>query len=229
MNLTNKLKLQPDGKIIFKNFSYLSLLRLFSIISQYIIISILVRSLGDEKYGLFVWAFSVIQYLVIVINFGFNTYAAKYVPENIDQPENLNRVFSTILSFKLFLFFISAALFLFLVYNIPVFKENSHLLLILLGFALGEAIFPIWLFQGKERLEIPTKIIFAFKMLLVLSTLIFITSEEHLLRYAFLLTAAQILIGLTGLYFAFSKLNMEFIRVSKGNVSKVIKDALPFF
>lgn len=229
MNLTNKLNLQPDGKIIFKNFSYLSLLRLFSIVSQYIIISILVRSLGDEKYGLFVWAFSVIQYLVIVINFGFNTYAAKYVPENIDQPENLNRVFSAILSFKLFLFFISAALFLFLVYNIPVFKENSHLLLILLGFALGEAIFPIWLFQGKERLEIPTKIIFAFKMLLVLSTLIFITSEEHLLRYAFLLTAAQILIGLTGLYFAFSKLNMEFIRVSKSNVSKVIKDALPFF
>lgn len=229
MNFTNKLKLETDGKIIFKNFSYLSLLRLFSIISQYIIISILVRSLGDEKYGLFVWAFSVIQYLVIVINFGFNTYAAKYVPENIDDPENLNRVFSTILSFKLFLFFISSALFLFLVYNIPVFKENSQLLLILLAFGLGEAVFPIWLFQGKEKLEIPTKIIFTFKMMLVLCTLILITSNEHLLRYAFLLTTVQIMIGLTGLYFSFSKLNMKFIRVSKNNLYKVIKEAFPFF
>lgn len=229
MNFTNKLKLETDGKIIFKNFSYLSLLRLFSIISQYIIISILVRSLGDEKYGLFVWAFSVIQYLVIVINFGFNTYAAKYVPENIDDPENLNRVFSTILSFKLFLFFISSALFLFLVYNIPVFKENSQLLLILLAFGLGEAVFPIWLFQGKEKLEIPTKIIFTFKMMLVLCTLILITSNEHLLRYAFLLTTVQIMIGLTGLYFSFSKLNMKFIRVSKNNLYKLIKEAFPFF
>lgn len=229
MNFTNKLKLQADGKIIFKNFSYLSLLRLFSIISQYIIISILVRSLGDEKYGLFVWAFSVIQYLVIVINFGFNTYAAKYVPENIDDPENLNRVFSAILSFKLFLFLISSVLFLFLVYNVPVFKENSQLLLILLAFGLGEAIFPIWLFQGKEKLEIPTKIIFTFKMMLVLCTLIFITGNEHLLRYAFLLTAVQIMIGSTGLYFSFSKLNMEFIRVSKNNLYKVIKEAFPFF
>lgn len=229
MNFTNKLKLQADGKIIFKNFSYLSLLRLFSIISQYIIISILVRSLGDEKYGLFVWAFSVIQYLVIVINFGFNTYAAKYVPENIDDPENLNRVFSAILSFKLFLFLISSVLFLFLVYNVPVFKENSQLLLILLAFGLGEAIFPIWLFQGKEKLEIPTKIIFTFKMMLVLCTLIFITGNEHLLRYAFLLTTVQIMIGSTGLYFSFSKLNMEFIRVSKNNLYKVIKEAFPFF
>lgn len=229
MNLISKLNLGSDGKIIFKNFSYLSLLRLFNILSQYILISYLIRILGSEKYGVFVWALSIIQYLIIVINFGFNTYAAKYIPENADNPNKLNRIFTAILCVKLFLFFISATIFIILIFNFPAFRENYMLLLILLGLGLGEAIFPIWLFQGKERLEIPTKIVFVFKLLLVLGTIAFIINPSHLIRYAGFLTFSQLLIGLTGMIFAITKLQMKFESFNLSFLKNLVSEAFIFF
>ena len=101
MNILNFSNLNSDGKIIFKNFSYLSLLRIFNILSQYILVSFLVRTLGSETYGVFVWAFAIIQYLVIIVNFGFNTYAAKYVTDNNNDPNRINTIFSSIMGIKI--------------------------------------------------------------------------------------------------------------------------------
>lgn len=229
MNLIDKLNLNTDGKIIFKNFSYLSLLRLFNILSQYILISFLVRTLGSEKYGVLVWALSIIQYLIIVINFGFNTYAAKYIPENANNPNKLNKIFSAILSIKLFLFLMSSIILISLIFTFPAFKENYSLLLILLGLGLGEAIFPIWLFQGKERLEIPTKIVFVFKLLLVLGTITFIYDPSQLNRYAYFLTLSQLLIGLTGMIFATSALQIKFESFNLSFLKGILSEAFIFF
>lgn len=229
MNLINKLNLGPEGKLIFKNFSYLSLLRLFNILSQYILISLLVRILGSEKYGVFVWALSLIQYLIIVINFGFNTYAAKYIPENAGNQDKLNKIFTAILSFKLFLFFISSLIFISLIFYLPVFKENYPLFLILLGLGLGEAIFPIWLFQGKERLEVPTKIVFVFKLLLVLGTIAFIMNPSHLYRYAYFLTFSQLLIGITGMIYALTKMQIRFESFNFSFLKDLVSEAFTFF
>jgi len=223
MNFTN------DGKIILKNFSYLWLLRIFNILSQFLLVSFLVRNLGSEKYGIFIWGYSIIQYLVIIVNFGFNTYAAKYIPENINRPTEINKVFTTIIGFKLFLYFITSLIFIILTLNIEAFSENSKLLMILLGIGFGEAIFPIWFFQGKEKLEIPTKIVFLFRLILVIITLLFISNENHLLRYAYYLTAINILIGISGLYFALYKLDIHFIKVKFEYVAKIIKESLVFF
>lgn len=229
MNIFNLSNLNADGKIIFKNFSYLSMLRVFNILSQYILVSFLVRTLGGETYGVFVWAFSIIQYLVIIVNFGFNTYAAKYVAEEHNDPNRINTIFSAIMGIKISLFILSAVIFLISLSFFPLLRENSFLLIILLGFAFGEAVFPIWFFQGSEKLEIPTKIVFVFRLLLVITTLWLITQTEHLLRYALLLTISQILIGFCGLIFAISKLNIKLVRFQFSDITQLIKESFAFF
>ena len=229
MSIFNLSNLNSDGKIIFKNFSYLSLLRVFNIFSQYILVSFLVRTLGSETYGIFVWAFAIIQYLVIVVNFGFNTYAAKYVTEKNKDPNRINKIFSSIMGIKISLFIISSIIFLISLGFSPLLRENSFLLIILLGFALGEAVFPIWFFQGSEKLEIPTKIVFVFRLLLVITTLWLITQTEHLLRYALLLTTSQILIGFCGLIFAISKFDVKLVRFGLSDITELIKESFAFF
>lgn len=229
MNILNFSNLNSDGKIIFKNFSYLSLLRIFNILSQYILVSFLVRTLGSETYGVFVWAFAIIQYLVIIVNFGFNTYAAKYVTDNNNDPNRINTIFSSIMGIKISLFILSRVLLLISLSFFPLLRENSFLLLILLGFAFGEAVFPIWFFQGSEKLEIPTKIVFVFRLLLVITTLWLITQTEHLLRYALLLTISQILIGFFGLVFAITKLDIKLVRFGLSDITDLLKESFAFF
>ncbi len=226
MNLTN---LSSDGKLVFKNFSYLSLLRAFNVLSQYLLVSFLVRTLGTETYGVFVWAFSIIQYLIIIINFGFNTYAAKYVAEKKDDQFELNRIFSAIMAIKLSLFILIAFLFFLSIHFIETFNSNKSLFLILLGFGLGEALFPIWLFQGKEKLDIPTKIVFSFKFLLVGLTFLLISSPHHLLRYALLLSGSQLLIGIAGFYTALNKLNISLVRTTSNYIWEKMKEGFMFF
>ncbi len=229
MKLLNLTNLSSDGKLVFKNFSYLSLLRAFNVLSQYLLVSFLVRTLGTETYGVFVWAFSIIQYLIIIINFGFNTYAAKYVAEKKDDQFELNRIFSAIMAIKLSLFILIAFLFFLSIHFIETFNSNKSLFLILLGFGLGEALFPIWLFQGKEKLDIPTKIVFSFKFLLVGLTFLLISSPHHLLRYALLLSGSQLLIGIAGFYTALNKLNISLVRTTSNYIWEKMKEGFMFF
>ncbi len=229
MKLLNKTNLSTEGKLVFKNFSFFSLLRAFNILSQYLLVSYLVRTLGTQTYGVFVWGFSIIQYLIIVINFGFNTYAAKYIAENKDDQVELNRIFSAITIIKLLLFIITVFFFIVIIYAFGVFDSNQSLFLILLGFVLGEVLFPIWFFQGKEKLDIPTKIVFSFKFLLIALTFLLITGPEDLLRYALLLSVSQLLIGVTGFYVAMKKLNISLVKTTSNYISNKIKEGFMFF
>lgn len=229
MNLLPIKDEHSDGKIIFKNFSYLSLLRIFNILSQYLLVSYLVRNLGSSTYGVFVWSVTLIQYLVVIVNFGFNTYAAKYVHEQQNDSKKMSRIFSTITGIKMSLFLISAILFIFSLTFVPGFQENSILLIILLGFVAGEALFPIWFFQGSEQLGIPTKIIFLFRLILVIATFLFITQPDHLLRYAMLLTICQVLIGISGLLYAIKKFNIRLVGFSISDIKKLVRESFAFF
>lgn len=229
MKLLNKTNLSTEGKLVFKNFSFFSVLRVFNILSQYLLVSYLIRTLGTETYGVFVWGFSIIQYLIIVINFGFNTYAAKYIAENKDDQLELNRIFSAILVIKLSLFILSVVAFIAIIYSVGMFDANQSLFLILLGFVLGEVLFPIWFFQGKEKLDIPTKIVFSFKLLLIALTFLLITGPDDLLRYALLLSGSQLLIGVTGFYVALNKLNISLVKTTSNFIWKKIKEGFMFF
>jgi PST family polysaccharide transporter len=229
VKLLNKTNLSTEGKLVFKNFSFFSVLRVFNILSQYLLVSYLIRTLGTETYGVFVWGFSIIQYLIIVINFGFNTYAAKYIAENKDDQLELNRIFSAILVIKLSLFILSVVAFIAIIYSVGMFDANQSLFLILLGFVLGEVLFPIWFFQGKEKLDIPTKIVFSFKLLLIALTFLLITGPDDLLRYALLLSGSQLLIGVTGFYVALNKLNISLVKTTSNFIWKKIKEGFMFF
>ena len=63
--------LDSNYQIILKNFSYLSLIKFFNIGIKIILAAYLIRILGDEKYGLITWLDSIIQYFIMIVNFGF--------------------------------------------------------------------------------------------------------------------------------------------------------------
>lgn len=229
MKLSNLKNIHPDGKIVFKNFSFLSLLRFFNILSQYILVSFLVRILGSETYGIFVWAFSIIQYLVITVNFGFNTYAARYFTQNRSDPYKTNQIFSAIVFTKMIIFLVISILYLIFIHFSSVLEAHKGMMIILLGFVLGEALFPIWFFQGKEKLDIPTKIVFVFKLLLVVLTLILVSGSEDMIIYALLLSMSQFFIGLFTFYKAIQKFNARIIRVTISTIKTTLKEGSGFF
>lgn len=60
------------NKTILANFSYLSLLQVFAILFPLLTYPYLLRVIGLELYGVIIFAQSIINYVSLVINFGFN-------------------------------------------------------------------------------------------------------------------------------------------------------------
>ena len=94
-------KLSLDSIIILKNLSFLSVIRIFNVGINFLLVAYLIRTLGETNYGILTWVDSVIQYFIVFVNFGFNVYAAKYIIKKRENSNEINKITSAIFSIKI--------------------------------------------------------------------------------------------------------------------------------
>lgn len=217
-----------DYRIIAKNFSFLSVLKLFNIGFKFILIGYLIRIFGASLYGVLTWADSIIQFFLMFINFGFNVYAAKYIVDNREEKPKINEVVSSIYIIKTALFFASFAILFAASWFDPV-SENLGLLCLLLIIGIGEVLFPIWFFQGIEKLKTATIIVFCSRLFVVMATVLFVKSQEDLFLYVSLLVLSNILMGVTGVYTIRKQHNIKLYLVKFTILSRYFNSAIMFF
>lgn len=191
------LKQFHKHKTIVNNFFYFTLLRAFNIGTKFLLVAYLVRILGEKTFGLLSWSESILQYFIIVVNFGFNIYGAKYIVKFKNQKSELSNIISSIYIIKCFFLF-SSFLILFLIFSSDLFNINYGILFILLISAVGDMLFPIWYFQGVQKLDSITKIVALARFLLLLGVFIFVKTEQDLYSYIYLFSACQVLMGFLG-------------------------------
>lgn len=210
------------------NFFYFSLLRLFNISAKFFLIAYLVRILGEEQFGLLSWSDSILQYFIIVINFGFNIYGARYIVEHKNNQEDLNKIISTIYCTKGFFLLLSFLAF-FILIKTDLITLNLSILVILVFSTIGDMLFPVWYFQGAEKLKPLTIVVAISKFLLLLATFLLIKNQEDLNLYAILFSLCQILMGILG-YIALKKdANFTFIKPKILFIKSVFKKAILYF
>ena len=142
-----------NNKTIVENFSYLTILQVVSMLIPLITYPYLIRVLGKDTYGLVIFVQAVIGYLVILINFGFNISATKEISINKDNKKKINEIVSSVFILKGGLFVISSLLILIIINTLPQAKEFKILFLLTMHFCLSEWLFPIWYFQGIEKMK----------------------------------------------------------------------------
>lgn len=217
-----------DYKIIAKNFSFLSVLKLFNIGFKFILIGYLIRVFGAKLYGVLTWADSIIQFFLMFINFGFNVYAAKYIVDHRNEKSKINEVVSSIYIIKSALFILSFIILISLSWFDPI-SENLGLLCLLLVIGVGEVLFPIWFFQGIEKLKIATIIVFFSRLFVVLGTVLLVKSQTDLFLYVSLLVLSNILMGIIGVYTIKNQHNINLYWVKFKTLSKYFNAAIMFF
>lgn len=221
-------KISSDNLIILKNLSFLSILRFVNIGVKFLLVAYLVRVLGKINYGILTWTDSIIQYFIIFINFGFNVFAAKYIVENRESQNELNRITSAIFLIKIILFFVSFFI-LYLFTLIDTFSEYQNYLYLMLIMGVGEVFFPIWYFQGVEKLKLATYITVFSRLILVIGTLLLVLKPEDLNLHIWLIVLSSVLMGLLGFISLIKKFNFKFIWVEKKFIIKIVKEAYMFF
>lgn len=217
-----------DTKIIIKNFSYLTLMKFFNLGFKFLLVAYLIRVLGKNNYGIVTWLDSIIQYFIMIVNFGFNIYAAKYIVDLKDNKKKINTLVSAIFYIKTLLFAVSIIA-IFSLSFLSKFSPYQEIFILLIFTAFGEVLFPIWFFQGKENLKPATIIVFFSRLILILITVFFVKNNTDIKTYVVALVISSITMGSLGISYLFKYYDFKLVKVSIDELLFFTKESIPFF
>jgi PST family polysaccharide transporter len=132
--------------------------------------------LGVEKFGLVMFAQSLGTFFLIAVGFGFDISGTREIAISKNNKEQLSQMFSAIMTIKFFLIVFWLCVLFLVVEFIPRFKEDSLVYYLSYGMVVGHAIFPVWFFQGIEKMKFVTLINILAK--LIFTILIFVVIKN---------------------------------------------------
>lgn len=169
-------------KTLVENFSYLSILQIFSLAVPLITYPYLIITLGLDKYGLVVFAQVSIGYLLTIVNFGFNISGIREVSLHRNKKDKLIEIVSSIIIIKVFLALV-CLLFLYCILTIFIEDENyKNIFLLSFWVCLYDITFPKWYFEGTEKMKFITIIILVERLLYICLVFIVIKNSSDYLK-----------------------------------------------
>jgi polysaccharide transporter, PST family len=189
----------------------------------------LIRVLGANSYGLYVFAFSVTSYFISFISFGFTFPAVKAIVENRNNLEEKSKIVSSVFTAKSYLALISTLVFCILIFTIPIMYRNWIVFSICYTQIIAEVLFPVWYFQGVQKMRVVTMIQLGFRIISLPFIFIFIKSADDCWIYVLIASCSVILGGISSSIFLKFIEHVNFYFVKPKQLSIYFKDAMPFF
>jgi len=210
-NLPGPVRPGPsDNRRVLGNFIALTVVQFANYLAPLITLPYLFRVLGPSCYGLTELARAISVYFLILTDYGFSFSATKEISVHRDDPQRISEVFSCVLVLKFLLVVLGALVLAAVVFLIPRLRAEWPVYFLAFGSVLGMWLFPLWLFQGLERMKYIPILNVTAKTLVILGVFVFIHSPEDYLLAPLLQSAGTILIGVAGLILALCTLPVRF-------------------
>ncbi|HEX7356564.1 MAG TPA: flippase [Ignavibacteriaceae bacterium] len=218
-----------SNKVLFKNFTSLSILQFANYIFPLITLPYLVRVLGPEKYGLINFAAAFTAYFSIITDYGFNLSATQEISVNRNDRQKVSEIFSSVFTLKIFFYVFSTIVFGAIVFIVPQFHKNLILFCVTFLSVLGTSLFPLWFYQGIEKMNYILIISVSVRLIVTMLIFVLIQNENDFIKLAGLNTSAQFVIGIVGLFIAINKFKVDYIFPTKSLLLQHIKNGWNLF
>ncbi|MDR0620130.1 MAG: oligosaccharide flippase family protein [Bacteroidales bacterium] len=223
----NSRNIITKHKKVFENYFFMTFLQVVNVLIGIILFPYLIRTLGKDAYGTFVFIASNVNILGLFVTFGFDFPALKKISLNPDSKEIKSKTVSEVMTAKLILFTAGAILLAAIIPIIPFLKENMLIYAIVYVMSLGQILMPYWYFQGIQKIKFVTYVNIVFRLASIPLIFIFVKTPQDLLIYTILISVAPFCGGIfTQIYLQYKEhLSVQFVKPSK----QLFKEALPFF
>ena len=220
---------KEDFKIIRNNFFSLTSLKVLTYILPLITFPYLIRVLGIEKFGLIMFAQATMYYFEIVVDFGFNLSATREVALNAKKPNKLNEIISAVFSIKFMLLLFSFLVLIVVVNLFDRFLQDFLLYYYSFLKVIALAFFPVWFFQGIEKMKYITLIDIISKSIFTVLIFVFVQSESDYILVPLISGVGYIIGTIFSLIYLFRRFKKSFIICSFSVLKKYFNDSLMFF
>lgn len=181
-------------KNVVHNSSYLLITQGVAYIAPVLILGHLIKSLGVEGFGKYAICLSISAYLQVIVDYGFAFSASRHISQHRGDKAYVSRVYWATNLIK-----IAICIGVFPVYFCAVKfmvseKEMQFALFSTYLLIVGNTIFPIWFYQGIEKLKIIAIVNFVSRISSCL-LVIFIVKDSGDIALALSLQALPIIVG----------------------------------
>jgi len=219
----------PTKKRLAENFLSLSFLQGVNYLLPLITFPYLVRVLGPEKFGLIAFAQSFIQYFNILTDYGFNLSATREISIYRDNKEKVSEIFSSVIMIKLGLMIISLLILSVLVFTIPKFKNDWLIYFFTFGMVLGNILFPVWFFQGMERMKYITILNITARLIFTVCIFIFIRKMADYLYVPLINSMGFLVAGVVSIWIIFKDFRISICIPKWSSLLTYFKNSTQFF
>ncbi len=192
-------KIFSNNTHIFKNYFYLSLVQGTNFIIPLITYPYLVRTLDVKNYGIVMMAGSLMVFLNIFVDFGFNISATREVSLLRNKKHELSRYYWNVFTTKTILIGLAFLILLIITSTVPKLKIHRTIYLLSFGIVIGNNIFPAWFFQGIEKMKIITLMNVSAKIIFLVLIFLFVKKPSHYIYVPVLNSLGFIVSGMLGL------------------------------
>lgn len=194
-----------------------------------VIMPYLLYILGGEGYGFVGFSFSVVQYMILVVDFGFNFSATKKIAQCLDNLEAINNVFWSVVWAKslllLCVLFLLFGMFLF----VPTFQYYSLAIFATLPMVIGTTFTFVWMFQGLGKVREMAIINTVSKLVMLPLIFLFVKDRGD---YCWAALVQSLVFMLTAIISNFYLYKCHLVRTpffSWQSIKKEIRESFPLF
>ncbi len=200
-NLTARAR-QAFRHVAVRNALFLYGVQISGYVFPFITLSYLSRVLSPEKIGLISLATYFMWYFNTLTEYGFNLTATRRIAILKDSPEAVNQIFNSVMLAKGLLTAIGFVAMMVTVMLIPKYRAHWELFPLTFLTVIGGWLFPMWLYQGLEKMGQVAARDFIAKLLATVLTLLVVRRESDYLYAAGLQAGATVIAGAISLALA---------------------------
>jgi O-antigen/teichoic acid export membrane protein len=217
------------GHIAVKNALLLYGVQISTYVFPLITMPYLWRVLGPEKTGLIGFALSFTWYFYTLTEYGFDLTATRRIAIHKDNPQQISRIFSAVMTAKVLLTGAGFVVMMGVVFATPKLRAHWPLYPITFLTVLGGLFFPMWLYQGMEKLGYVGARDFAAKLAAMVLIFILVRRQSDYLMAAGIQGAAMTVAGIASLVMAPKVCGVQFVMPSAHEVFEVLREGWPVF
>ncbi len=189
----------------------------------------LARILHPGKFGLIAFSQAFVQYFLTITEYGFAFSATREIAIHRDDPVKLSQIFTSVMAAKFLLMSGCLLVMTVIVFSVPILRADWPIYYISFLTVLGSFLFPVWLFQGLEKMQYITYREVGTRFLALLPIFIFVHHESDYLIAAGIQSGSLALAGLAGLFAVPKATSARFVKISFHDVWSALTEGWHIF
>lgn len=213
----------------FQKLSVYGFGQLFNLVTPLLVVPYIVSVCGEENFGKTAVGMAIAFFLIVFIDFGSDIIGVREVAVNRDNPEVLNKIFTTTYVVKgiILLIVLTVASIIFL--SFPYFKSEKIMFILGLSVLIGQFLNPTWFLQGIENVKWITLLNIVSKCIYLVGIFFTIKKESDYIYVNLWWGLGMIVSNFLVFIWIIKKHQFSFLLVNKDEVFKHIRNDFSMF